>query len=194
MLSYRFRDISAFRFPEEEHGAFKQIVVFGVLKKKPEMDESVAEYLRKCGELKAVVPYLPEDPPRVYEVPLSPARPGFLFRSKDIDPEELAGEIREHGAFPQVKDLTTPLRMVEKIRPIMPLRHGHLAQILACGLMNGVVWDRDRSNPLIVKGVTKKIVNHSVEIQGDLEKHIERDQIKILIRAFDRRGDLLTIE
>jgi hypothetical protein len=194
MLSYRLTDISIYRFPEKEYKAFKQLVIFGILKKKPEKDESVAEYLKKCGELKAVVPYLPETPARVYEVPLSPTRAGFVFRSKDIDPEELAQEIADHGVFPQVKELTTPLRMIEKIKPIMPLRHGHLAQILACGLMNGVVWDRDRRNPLLVKGVTRKIVKHSVEVEGDLERHIERDQIKILILAFDRRGELLTIQ
>ncbi len=144
--------------------------------------------------MKSVVPYLPENPTHIYEVPLSPARTGFVFRSKDIDLTELAGEILEHGLYPLVKEMTTPLRMVEKIRPIMPLRHGHLAQILACGLMNGVVWDREKRSPLIVKGVTKKIVKHSVEIEGDLEKHIERDEIKILIHAFDRNGELLNIE
>ena len=90
--------------------------------------------------------------------------------------------------------MTTPLRMDERIRPIMPLRHGHLAQILACGLMNGIVWDRDRTDPLLVKGVTKKEVTHSVERQGDTEKHIETDQIKIVINAFNRQGHMMTIE
>jgi tRNA1(Val) A37 N6-methylase TrmN6 len=194
MLSYRFMDIGIYRFPGKEYKAFKQLVIFGVLKNKPEKDEIVAEFLKKCGELKAVVQYLPENSARVYEVPLSPVRTGFVFRSKDIDPEELAQEIADYGVFHQLKELTTPLRMIEKIKPIMPLRHGHLAQILACGLMNGVVWDRDKRNPLLVKGVTKKIVKHSVEIEGDLERHIERDQIKILILAFDRRGELLTIQ
>ena len=141
-----------------------------------------------------MVPYLPQRPPHVYEVPTSPAKATFLFRSKDIEPEELAEEIRKHGLFNQVKEMTTPLSMAEKIRPIMPLRHGHLAQILACGLMNGIVWDRDRTNPLLVKGVTKKEVRHSVEIQGDVEKHIETDQIKIVIHAFNRHGEMLTIE
>ena len=194
MLSYRFSDIAVYRFPEEEYRAFRQLVIFGILKKKPEKDDQIAEYLKKCGEQKAVVPYLPEDPPRIYEVPLSPVKAGFVFRSKDIVPEELSEEVLEYGVFPLLKDLTTPLRMVEKIKPIMPLRHGHLAQILACGLMNGVVWDKAKRNPLLVKGITKKEVKHSVEIEGDLERHIDRDQIKILIRAFTRRGELLTIE
>jgi len=194
MLSYRFTNISVYRFPEEEYKHFKQLVIFGILKKKPEKDESAAAYLKKCGELRAVVPYLPEQPPHLYEVELSPARAKLIFRTKDIDPEELAQEIVEHGVFSQVKEMTTPLRMVDKIKPIMPLRYGHLAQILACGLMNGVVWDRDKRNPLLVKGITKKKVKHSVEVEGDLERHIERDQIKILIRAFDRTGRMLTIE
>ena len=49
--------------------------------------------------------------------------------------------------------------------------------------MNGIVWDRDRTNPLLVKGVTKKEVRHSVEIQGDVEKHIETDRYEITVRA-----------
>jgi hypothetical protein len=194
MLSYRFSDIAIYRFPEEEYRAFRQLVIFGILKKSPEKDDTVAEYLKKCGEQKAIVPYLPQDPPRIYEVSLSPVKAGFVFRSKDIDPKELSQEILEHGVFPQLKELTTPLRMIEKIKPIMPLRHGHLAQILACGLMNGVVWDKGKRNPILVKGITKKEVKHSVEIEGDLERHIDRDQIRILIRAFNRRGELLTIE
>jgi tRNA1(Val) A37 N6-methylase TrmN6 len=194
MLSYRFSDITVYRFPEEEHRAFRQLVILGILKKTPDQDETVAEFLKNCGEQKAIVPYLPQNPLRSYDVPLSPIRPGFVFRSKDIDPEKLSQEIMEHGVFPQLKELTTPLRMVEKIKPIMPLRHGHLAQILACGLMNDVVWDKAKRNPLLVKGITKKEVKHSVEIEGDFERHIDRDQIRILIRAFNRRGELLTIE
>ena len=194
MLSYRFEQISVFRFPEEEYRAFKQLVIFGILKKGPDRDDRLCEYLKKCGQLKAVVPYLPQKPPHVYEVPVSPARISFVFRSKEIEPEELSAEIVKFGLFDQLKEMTTPLRMAEKIRPVMPLRHGHLAQILACGLMNGIVWDTDRTNPLLVKGVTKKEVRHSVEIQGEVEKHIETDQIKIVIHAFNRHGEMLTIE
>ena len=194
MLSYRFEDIGIFRFPEEEYRAFKQLAILGVLKKKPDKDDSCAEYLKKCGQMKAVIPHLPQNPTRVYEVPISPTRASFIFRSNRIDPEELAEEIQKHGLFDQFMEITTPLRMAEKIRPIMPLRNGHLAQILACGLMNGVVWDKNKRNPLLVKGVTKKEVRHSTEIQGDVEKHIETDQIKTLIKAFNRQGEMLTIE
>jgi hypothetical protein len=192
MLSYRFEEISVYRFPEEAYKAYRQLVIFGVLKGKPEKDESRAEYLRSCGS--QAIPHLPVDPPRIYEIPLSPSRPDFVFRSREIDPNELDEEIEKHGLFDQLRAMTTPLKMCEKIRPIMPLRYGHLAQILACGLMNGIVWDKDKRNPLLIKGITKKEVKHAVEIDGDCEKHIETDVIKITIHAFNREGELLTIQ
>lgn len=195
MLSYRFEQLSAFRFPEEEYKAFKQLVIMGILKERPEKNDDMAEYLKQCGQSKAVVPYLPEKPTHIYEVPVSPSLAIFLFRSKEIDPVELAEEIREYGLFDQFREMTTPLRIGEKIRPIMPLRHGHLAQILACGMMNGIVWDRDRMNPLLIKGITRKEVDHSVEVVDEnVEKHIEKDVIKIRINAFNRSGDLFTIQ
>jgi hypothetical protein len=193
MLSYRFEQVSVFRFPEAEYRAFKQLAIFGVLKRRPDKDDSTAQYLRQCGQLQAVVPYLPEDPPHIYNVPLSPAKGTFIFRSKEIDPEELALEIEQHGVFFQIEEMTTPLRMAERIKPVMPLRYGHLAQILAGGFMNGIVWDKEKRNPLLVKGLTKKEVNHSVQVHGDTEKHIETDKIKIFINAFNRQGELLTI-
>lgn len=194
MLSYKFENIGVYRFPEEAYKAFRQLVIFGVLKIRPAKDESMSEYLKNCGSLRTIVPFLPETPSRIYDVPLSLNRADFVFRSKEIDSEELEEEIRRHGLFDKIRDITTPLKMAEKIRPIMPLRHGHLAQILACGLMNGIVWSKDRKNPLIIKGITKKEVRHTVEIEGDYEKHIETDLIKITIHAFNREGELLTIQ
>ena len=194
MLSYRLEKIAVFRFPKEEYESFKQLVIFGILKKKPDKDDNTSDYLKKCGKKETDVPYLPKDPSRTYAVPVSPSKTKFVFRSKEIDQEELSKEIRAHGLFEQFREMITPLRMGEKIRPIMPLRHGHLAQILACGLMNGVVWDKNKSNPLLVKGITKKEVKHTIEVHGDIEKHIETDQIKIVIHAFDRRGEMSTIQ
>jgi hypothetical protein len=194
MLSYRFEEIAVYRFPDEAYKAYRQLVIFGILKKKPSSDDAVAEHLKNCGLQGLAVCVLPTDPLRVYEVPPSPLKSDFLFRSNQIDPEDLYEEIQRHGLFQQLRTMTTPLRLCETIKPIMPLRLGHLAQILACGLMNGPVWDRERRNPLIIKGITKKEVKKSVEIEGDCEKHIETDVIKITIRAFNREGELLTIE
>ncbi len=194
ILCYRFEDIKVYRFPEDEYKAFKQIVIFGKLKTEANKDEKTAVFLKNIGQHKAVVPFISEEPQIYYEVPLSPQKINLIFRSKDIDSEELSKEIEESVLFKQLKELTTPLRITEKIRPIMPLRHGHLAQILACGMMNGIVWDRDMKNPLLIKGITKKEVKHKVEVDGDVEKHIETDHIKIIINAFNSDGEILKIQ
>jgi len=194
ILSYRFEQISIYRFPEEEYKSFKQLVILGILKKNPVKDDETIDYLIKCGQFIISVPYLPITPSFIYDVPLSPVSTNFIFKSKEIDIEDLAKEIQQHGLFPQFKEITTPLRITEKIHPIMPLRYGHLAQILACGLMNGVVWDREKENPLLVKGITKKEVKYTVEVQGETEKHIETDHIKIIINAFNQKGEMFTIQ
>jgi hypothetical protein len=194
MLSYRFEQLRIFRFPKKQYQTFKQVAILGRHKKTPGTDDDGAQYLKDCGSGQALVPYLPEDPQVFYDVPVTPSAGRFIFMSKTIDPEELAGEIREHGLFERFRDMTTPLRMSEKIRAVMPLKYGHMAQFIAGGFMNGVVWDPDRNNPLLVKGRTKKEVLYSVEIDGDREKHIERDQIKPFIKAFNRKGEICTIQ
>ena len=194
MLSYRFEQLRIFRFPKEAYQTFKQVAVLGRRKKTPGKDDEAARYLKDCGRQQAPVPYFNEEPPVIYEVPKTPSAGRFIFMSKTIDPEELAEEIHEHGLFERFREMTTPLRMTEKIHAVMPLKYGHLAQFIAGGFMNGVVWDPDRKNPLLVKGRTKKEVLHSVEIDGDRERHIERDQIKPFIKAFNRKGAICTIQ
>ena len=76
--------------------------------------------------MQAVVPFLPKEPTHVYEVPISPARANFLFRSKEIDPEELAGEIQQHGLFNQLKEMTKELELqktaIERIDKLVQSR------------------------------------------------------------------------
>ena len=76
----------------------------------------------------------------------------------------------------------------------MPLRQGHLVQLLACGMMNGIVFDRNGENPLIVKGITTKETDTRTETDTNSEKIIETDRIVIRINALSQFGDILTIQ
>jgi hypothetical protein len=194
MLAYRLEGISLYKFPENLYQQFKQIVLFGKAKKTPVMDDAVCDYLTDAGLGKVQVPFLPEEPEFMYEVPCSPNPKSFIYRTSDIDPFELEEEMRKIGLFEEIRQLVTPLTMTERITAIMPLRHGHLAQLIACGFINGIVFDKNRQNPLVVKGITKKIIESRVEIEGDREKHIETDRIVITIKAFTKEGELITIQ
>ena len=193
MLSYRFEQIRLFKFPEDLFKQFKQIVLFGVLKKTPSSDENVYEYLKNAGTGKITIPYLPETPEYIYEVPPSPTLK-FLFRTLEINPRELEEEINLYGLNGEIQRMNTIHSLPEKMTSIMPLRHGHLAQLIACGSIRGVVFDKDQKNPLIVKGVTKKTVDYRIEKEGDTEKQIETDRIVITINAINRQGEIITIQ
>ena len=192
ILAFRFKDVKVYRFPEDEYKAFKQIVLFGVLKKRADNDEDLERYLTDVGHCKAIIPFLDKAECK-YPVLPSPAAKNFLFRTTRIDPRELEIEVRQHGLRDKINRLVKPLTLSEQIKPIMPLRQGHLAQLLACGMMNGVVLDRDGRNPLVVKGITRKEVETRTEYEDGKEKVIETDKIVITINAINEHGEFITI-
>lgn len=192
ILAYRFDDVRVFRFPDKEYRAFKQVVVFGVLKKKPELDDRLIQYLTDVGQSKAIIHSI-ENANCDYAVLPSPAIKNFLFRTIRIDPIELEIEIKKFGLNAKINQMVWPMSLSEKIKPIMPLRHGHLAQLLACGMMNGVVFDKDGANPLVVKGITRKEVETRTEHDDGKERIIETDRIVITINALNQKGELFTI-
>jgi hypothetical protein len=60
-------------------------------------------------------------------------------------------------------------------------------------MMNGVVFDKDGRNPLVVKGITRKVVDTRTEYEDGKEKIIETDKIVISINAINEHGDFITI-
>ena len=194
MLSYRFDKIKLYKFPDNLFEKFKQIVLFGTLKKTPSTDENVYEFLKEAGNGKIEIPCLPEVRDYIYEVPPSPPLKKFLFRTLEINPQELEEEINWYGLNGEIERMNTIYSLSEKMTSIMPLRHGHLAQLIACGFIKGVVFDKDQKNPLIVKGMTKKAVDYRIEREGDIERHIETDRIVITINAINQNGEILTIQ
>jgi len=192
LLALRFKHIRVYRFPEAEYQRFKQIVVFGVLKQKAEEDPGLAAYLTAVGGFAVEVDYLDQADCQ-YGVPASPRNANFIFRTLQIDPAVLEAEIARHGLNGSIGRMVKPLGLSERIRPIMPPRKGHLAQLLACGMIDGVVFDKDGQNPLLVKGVTRKEVETRIEHEGDKEKIIETDRIVIAIHAIDKNGRFFTL-
>ena len=192
ILAFRFTDVRVFRFPEKEYESFKQLVLFGTLKKRPESDDELAQSLTDIGHRKYIIPFLDKAECK-YLIPQSPSVKNFLFRTTRIDTEELETELKECGLRQKINRIVSPLSLSEKIKPIMPLRQGHLAQLLACGMMNGVVFDKDGRNPLVVKGITRKVVETRTEHEDGKERIIETDKIIITINAIDERGKQITI-
>ncbi len=75
-----------------------------------------------------------------------------------------------------------PSKSDSLIRPLTPLRDGHLAMLLASGMMNGEVVGDDGQR-LIVKGSVRKVQEHTVEETRESTKYVSTDRYEITVRA-----------
>ena len=196
LLAYQLERIQVFRFPPEEYARFRQIVLFGTRKPTPCREDQVLGMLRAIHIGTLVPPDLPTslDPP--YPVPVSPRVPHLLFQNLALDPEDLVREIDQYGAYAATFHRLHPDTDAERLRPLMPLRRGHLALVLASGHLNNELVTDPRGTRLLVKGRTEKAVSRSEERAEDGSTIItERDLLKIVITALDlRSGEFQTIQ
>ena len=189
-LASWYESLRLFRFPEEDFRRFKQTVLFGVKKPRASFDLTQQEQLRAA--LHGTLPELPQEASAVYTVPPALAVRELVFRSNEVSPEEALPEIELHGVWhvPEVKENLGTRRIERSVRPLMPLRQGHLAQLIAAGFINNQVLEADGKR-LLIKGRT---IKESIPVpSGDEETTIERDVIKTTIMALDEQGHLIEI-
>ena len=136
ILTYRFKNIRAFRFQGSEYDTYKQIVIFGIRKEKNYVDHDLAAELAQIAHKE--LPELPALPEPIYTVPVTePDVP--IFRSSILDPEEVLKEAMRSPLWAKVQEMTSEVSTVEEKRPPLPMRQGHLAMVLASGGLDGVV-------------------------------------------------------
>lgn len=193
-LASHFEDIEVYRFPDPHFERFHQIVVFGVRRegvfRSPESERTLERISRLSPD---VLPELrkPDYPP--YE--LVSGSPNFAFYSETVHPEAALSEVRLNGLYQEgrVTDILFPLSR-PKLKPLMPLRKGHLAMLISAGYLNNALLEH-KGRKLLIKGrCVKKQVRHE-EVRNDSEVVIERDVIKTTIKGlFLDTGKLIHIE
>jgi len=183
MLSYRFRKIQVFKFPEEEYQAFNQVVVFGILKDSPLQDVAEAQRIESMSD--GELPELAEAAMPEYVVPESEPVP--IFRSGLLNVEEALDGIAKTALRKRVRTLTQNDEVNVEARPILEPRKGHLAMLLAAGYGNGVLGKgKDRH---IVKGKVEPMEHTEMEEEVDesgnskvIRKVTQSHAVKIYIR------------
>ena len=196
----RCRNLAILSFPYNHYWTFKQVVVMCV-KGRPKKEETARnmdlfETTIRLGENLA-----PEKLPTttdaglVYQVPPSKETDeDFLFRSFRLDPDEAIETLKTSPVWDKVRNYVFPSAGMTNIRPLMPLREGHLAMLLASGMMNGEVMG-DKGERLIVKGSVRKEAVETVEETEQETRYIQTDCYRITVRAicFDPL-EIITIE
>jgi hypothetical protein len=129
----------------------------------------------------------------VYEVPASDDLEGFTFRSIRLDPEQALERLKTSPVWEKAHHQMYPACLAKSIQPLTCLREGHLAMLLASGMMNGEVVGSD-GKKLVVKGAVKKGIINSTEETDTSTRHIKTDCYEITVRAlsFDP-AEIITI-
>jgi hypothetical protein len=197
-ISRHFTNISVFDTVQGSHDEHDTMVIFGRFRISPGKNIAMEGYLNRSANQDAIRPNFYEDFANIrFKVPYLKVKSSknILFASNTINLDELIDELQKYGLTDSIMHLfEVGSNIGEKIRPIMPMRHGHLAQALASGIMNGIVTDKSNANPMLVKGLTRKVIDVRTEGSGSDKKIIETDRIQIVINVFNESGDLLRIE
>jgi predicted RNA methylase len=166
-LAAHYTAFRVYRFPDPEFAAFRQLVLLAVKKAQATPDAEVQARLEAWSA--ADLPPLPDaSDASPLAVPALP-RGELLFAPLAFDPHVAAGEARRRGVWAQAafaEQLWPPDE--RPVRPLMPLRRGHLALLIAAGLLNNVVIHQG-GRRVLVKGRARKEL---VPVESD-DEHTE---------------------
>ena len=177
-LTTNYGRVQAWTFPEPEAELFDQVVLIGECKEHPRPDaRALNELLQSINEL----PPLRADLQPVYDVRHSP--PGAaMFTTRVIDFRKAVAEARARGLWTQdeITDAFWP-PTDQTTRPLMPLRKGHLAMLVAAGFLDNLELETPGSR-VLVKGRT---VKEMVLVREGETHDTYREQLQTSVVALD---------
>ena len=99
------------------------------------------------------------------------------------EPEPLRSQ-RNSYSYPEYTPATTPsgdVLFTTRTRPLMPLKRGHMAMLVATGFLDNLVLEGD-DRRILVKGRTSK---EMVMVEDALEKEVHREKLTTTVVALD---------
>lgn len=193
-----YERVQVYRFPDESYDQFRQIVLFGVLRRKSVVadGEMVAQWalLAQGKEALPPLPLLVE--PSYVLPPLAVKGEAFKFRAQFIEPAEALAEAREmgasrKGAWQEHLDAT---RAGAELWPLMPLKIGHMHSIIAAGHLNNQVLRDETGERLLIKGRSYKVTQaqaYSEPLPDGRTRvtHLETESVVTGITSLGRDGE-----
>lgn len=180
-LAAHYAGFQAYRFPDPEYAPYQQMVLLATKKAQPTVDLDVQARLEAWS--RSDLPPLPDEPADApVRVPALP-RAEIVFAPLAFDQTLAAQEARRRGVWTQptfAEQLWPPEDHL--VRPLMPLRRGHLALLIAAGLLNNVVL-RQGDRRVLVKGRTRKELV-SVD-SDDADTEIQREVLRTSVVVLD---------
>lgn len=170
-LAAHYGGFRAYRFPDPEFAAFGQMVLLATKRARPAPDPAAQVQLE--GWATADLPPLPEVPEGSPLAVTALPHGEVLFAPLAFDQALAAEEARRRGVWAQpafAEQLWPPEE--RPVRPLMPLRRGHLALLIAAGILNNVAL-RQGDRRVLVKGRARKELVAVESEDEDTEVQIE---------------------
>ena len=188
-LSANYWNIRCYAFPLPEYEDFDQVVLLGQKRETPQLAEVAENRINhiSLGPLDRVS-VLEEGQEPIVSTPTVPAKT-ILFTTKGMDPLTAATEAQAAGLWAnrEMQDKFWP-EETRPTRPLMPLRRGHIAQLMAAGFLDNLSIDTEDQR-ILVKGRTTKT---SVLVSSDEEQETWQDKMTTTITAMDMQTGEIT--
>ena len=169
--------------PTRRREVFDQVVLFGYRKTDP-VPDAAAESMVIEWSIGQPEPLRSRRDPYSYGeyTPATSPLGDVLFTTRTVDPLAAAAEARRSGLWTNT-DITDSLWPAgdARTRPLMPLRRGHIAMLVAAGFLNNLVLEGD-GRRILVKGRTSKEMEL---VEDSPEKEVHREKLKTTVVALD---------
>ena len=178
-LASHYHSIRCWTFPEPECREYDQVVLMGHRQPEVVLDDHALEDIREWSttglvplefsQMRCPAPQVPEG--------------DILFNLRTVDPETAAAAAQRSGLWvdTEVTDSLWPLEK-PRIRPLMPLRRGHMAMLIAAGFMDNLSLEAPDGQRILVKGRTTK---QMVLVEQTPESETFREQMQTTIISLD---------
>ena len=178
-LSTHYGRMQCWAFPDPEREPFDQVVLFGYRKTDPVPDAHAEGMVMEwsLGQPETLRPQ------RYTEFsPATSPSGDILFTTRTVDPVAAATEARRSGlwANTEITDTLWPAGDA-RTRPLMPLRRGHIAMLVAAGFLNNLVLEA-MGKRMLVKGRTSKEMEL---VEDSPEKEVHRERLNTTVVALD---------
>lgn len=164
-IASHYDQVRVYRFPDGEYEQFKQIVLFGIRRPNGIVpDSAIVDALIAMGQGNSLLakqrlePLTAVSEPIYTLPPLAVKDSQFKFRSMFVDPTDALAEARQTGASTTDawRQHLDPAGVNVPLRPLTPLKIGHMHSIIAAGHMNNQVLEDGDGERLLIKGRSYK--------------------------------------
>jgi len=193
-LAGYYENIAVHRYPETE---FNQVIVLAVKRLKFKMPSN--------EEVQQVQAWAEVEPPMLVEVdePLYTLLPSsdksasgqpVRFSRLDWQPEEIVDATQKRGVHSSKEwlDLLNPARGLGEFKqPVMPLKKGHIAMLMASGMTGTLRLNDDDGKPMLVKGRVVKItekIEETMDKKGKTISEVFRDRFVSTVAILRQSG------